>query len=139
MTDFHRSAEAKGWIMYHRAPNPLEVLYSRLMMLSKMLSAVCCLWIAVVGTVMVRDLTPNDLQNHRAPVIQERVGQCEGDFARRYACADTILLNGENRGASQLLMRLGVTLFLPTVAWVMWRGVMQRAERLREAVNHGWG
>lgn len=125
--------------MYHRAPNPLEVLYARLALLSKMLSAVCCLWIAVVGTVMVRDLTPDDLQNHRSPVIQDRISQCEGDFARRYACADTILINGEHRGAGQLLLRLAVTLFLPTVAWVMWRGVMLRAERLREAIDHGWG
>lgn len=117
--------------------NPLEVLYVRLMLLGKMLSVVCCAWIAVVGTVLVRDLTPNDLEHHRAPVIQERVSQCEGDFARRYACADTILINGGQRGASQLLARLGVTLLLPTIAWVMWRGVMTRAERLRDAADHG--
>lgn len=121
--------------MYQTATSPLDVLYARLTLLGKMLSALCCLWIAVVGTVLVRDLTPNDLEHHRAPVIQERVSQCEGDFARRYACADTILINGEHRGAGQLLARLGVTMFLPTVAWVMWRGVMTRAERLRGATR----
>lgn len=121
------------------APNPLEVLHTRLTLLGKMLSAVCCLWIAVVGTVLVRDLKPNDLEHHRAPVIQGRVSQCEGDFARRYACADTILINGEHNGAGALLARLATTLLLPSIAWVMWRNVMARAERLRAAVRHGWG
>jgi primosomal replication protein N len=117
--------------MYQFEVNPLDVLYARLTFLGKLLSAVCCLWIAVVGTVLVRELTPNDLEHHRAPVIQARVSQCEGDFSRRYACADTILIDGQHNGALQLLMRLGVTLMLPGVAWVMWRGVMLRAERLR--------
>lgn len=121
--------------MHQTATNPLEALYARLLLLGKVLSALCCLWVAVVGTVLVRELTPNDLEHHRAPVTQERVNQCEGDFARRYACADTILLNGEHRGASQLLARLGVTLILPTVAWIMWRAVMARAERLRNAIR----
>lgn len=122
--------------MYQYVVNPLDVLHARLTMLGKALSALCCLWIAVVGTVLVRELSPNDLEHHRAPVIQERVNQCEGDFARRYACADTILINGGQHGATQLLARLGVTLILPSVAWVMWRGVIARAERLRNAVRH---
>lgn len=123
----------------YQTVNPLEALHARLTMLGKMLSALCCLWIAVVGTVLVRDLSPNDLEHHRAPVIQDRVSQCEGDFARRYACADTILINGEHRGAGQLLARLCVTMFLPSVAWVMWRAVVARAERLRNAVRAGPG
>lgn len=122
--------------MYQSALTPLDVLHARLLILGKLLSALCCLWIAVVGTVLVRDLTPNDLEHHRAPLIQERVNQCEGDFSRRYACADTILIDGGQHGATQLLVRLGVTLILPSVAWVMWRGVMVRAERLRDAVRH---
>lgn len=125
--------------MNYRVATPLDVLYERLSLLGKVLSAVCCLWIAVVGTVLIRDLTPNDLENHRAPVIQARVGLCEGDFARRYACASTILVSGEHHGASALLVRLGVTLFLPTVAWVMWRGVMTRAEKLRGLSHPDWG
>lgn len=112
-------------------PNPLEVLHQRLNTLGKMLSALCCLWIAVVGTVLVRDLTPNDLEHHRAPVIQDRVSHCEGEFSQRYACADAILLNGQQTGATAFFARLGVTLLLPTIAWTMWRGVMIRAERLR--------
>lgn len=125
--------------MYQTTDNPLEMLYARLTLLGKLLSALCCIWIGVVGTVLVRELTPNDLEHHRAPVIQDRVSQCEGDFARRYACADAILINGEHRGASQLLVRLGVTLILPTVAWIMWRGVMTRAERLRSTIRPSLG
>ncbi|MBC7951324.1 MAG: hypothetical protein H7Z12_05805 [Rhodospirillaceae bacterium] len=111
--------------------NPLEVLHQRLNTLGKVLSALCCLWIAVVGTVLIRDLTPDDLEHHRAQIIQERVARCEGEFSQRYACADAILLNGQQTGAAELLARLGVTLILPTIAWAMWRGVMARAERLR--------
>lgn len=125
--------------MYQTTDNPLDVLYARLTLLGKLLSVLCCIWIGVVGTVLVRDLTPNDLEHHRAPTIQDRVSQCEGDYARRYACADAILINGEHRGASQVLARLGVTLILPTVAWIMWRGVMTRAERLRNAVRPSLG
>lgn len=115
--------------LYHS--NPLEVLHQRLNTLGRLLSALCCLWIAVVGTVLIRDLSPDDLEHHRAPVIQDRVSRCEGEFSQRYACADAILLNGQQTGAAQLLARLGVTLILPTIAWTMWRGVMLRAGRLR--------
>lgn len=111
--------------------NSLEQLHHRLDALGKMLSALCCLWIAVVGTVLVRDLTPNDLEHHRAPIIQDRVNHCEGEFSQRYACADAILLDGQHTGAAELLARMGVTLILPSIAWVMWRGVMVRAEQLR--------
>lgn len=111
--------------------NPLERLRQRLHVLGKLLSALCCLWIAVVGTVLVRDLSPDDLKHHRAPLIQERVKNCTGEFAQRFACADAVLLNGQNNGATALLARLGVTFLLPTIAWTMWRGVMNKAERLR--------
>jgi hypothetical protein len=121
--------------MYHYVLTPLDVLHARLTLLGKLLGLLCCLWIAVVGTVLVRDLTPNDLEHHRAPVIQDRMSQCEGDYSRRYACADAILINGGQRGASQVLARLGTTLILPCIAWVMWRGVIGRAERLRDAVR----
>lgn len=112
-------------------PNPLELLRQRLHVMGKMLAALCCLWIAVVGTVLVRDLSPDDLKHHRAPTIQERVKTCSGEFAQRFACADTILLKGQNSGATALLVRLGVTFLLPTIAWTMWRGVMSKADRLR--------
>lgn len=116
---------------YDDIGNPLAVLHHRLYVLGRVLSALCGLWIAVVGTILVRELTPDDLEHHRAPSIQERVSRCTGEFAQRYACADAILINGEHTGAVQLFARLGVTLILPTVAWTMWRGVMARAERLR--------
>lgn len=111
--------------------NPLETLHHRLDMLGKLLSMLCCLWIAVVGTVLVRDLTADDLEHHRAPLIQDRVSRCEGEFSRRYACADAILSKGQKNGAGELLARLGVTMILPSIAWIMWRGVMRRANRLR--------
>ena len=110
--------------------NPLEVLHHRLHVLGKMLSALCCLWIAVVGTVLVRDLTPNDLEHHRAPVVQDKVAGCQGEFSQRYACADAILINGQQNGAAEILIRMAVTMILPTIAWGMWRQVMARAERL---------
>ena len=124
--------------MTHYATDPLERLYERLSLLGKALGVVCCLWIAVVGTVLIRDLSPDDLKHHRAPQVQERVGQCEGDYARRYACAETILVDGGQEGASAVLLRLCVTLFLPGVAWFMWRGVMTRAEQLRTMPRHSW-
>ena len=59
--------------------------------------------------------------------------------ASRAAEALNLTQSAVSRAIRTLEDRLGVTLFLPTVAWVMWRGVMQRAERLREAVNQSWG
>lgn len=111
-------------------PNPLERLRQRLHILGRLLSMLCCLWIGVVGTVLVRDLTPDDLEHHRAPVMQERVKTCTGEFAQRFACANALLIDGEHSGATALLARLGLTLLLPTIALTMWRGVMRKAERL---------
>jgi hypothetical protein len=109
----------------------LEQLHRRLQMLGKVLSVLCCVWIAVVGTVLVRDMTSNDLEHHRAPITQDRMAGCQGDFAKRYACADAILIRGQHNGATEILTRMGVTMILPTIAWFMWRRVMARAEQLR--------
>lgn len=98
--------------------------------MGKVLALLCCAWIAVVGPALLREITPDMLEHHRAPSVQEKLKDCEGDFARRYACADTILLNGERNGATEILMRLGLTLLLPAIAWSTWKAVMERTDRL---------
>lgn len=98
--------------------------------MGKVLGVLCCAWIAVVGTALMDELRPDDLEHHRAPVVQERVKACEGEFARRYACTDAILLAGGRSGAGAVLLRLGLTLMLPSIAWTMWKAVTERADRL---------
>jgi hypothetical protein len=110
--------------------NPLERLSRRLHVLGQVLSFLCCAWIGVVGQALLAELTPDDLEHHRAPAVQERLHACEGEFSQRYACADTILLSGQRNGAGAVLARLGLTLMLPAIAWTMWRRVTQRADRL---------
>lgn len=112
-------------------PNPLARMHRRLVVLGRLLSALCCLWIVVVGSVLVYDLTPDDLEHHRAPTMQERVKTCSGDYAQRFECANNALLDGQQDGAEELLKRLALTMMLPTIAWTMWRGVMRKAEYLR--------
>ncbi|CAA7619694.1 hypothetical protein [Magnetospirillum sp. UT-4] len=115
--------------------HPLSLLSRRLHLLGKVLALVCCAWIAVVGPALMRDLNADQLGNHRSPQVQERVKGCDGDFASRYACTDLILLAGHRDGAVEVLRRLGLTLMLPTIAWAMWRAVMDRTDRLcRSAV-----
>lgn len=110
--------------------HPLVTLSRRLHLMGKALGVLCCTWIAVVGTALLGELRPDDLEHHRAPMVQERVRACEGEFARRYACTDAILLSGERNGAGAVLLRLAVTLMLPTIAWTMWKAVVDKAERL---------
>ena len=116
--------------MSHVPIPPLEVLSCRLHFLGKLLGMLCCAWIAVVGTALMHEMTPDNLEHHRAPVMQERVKSCEGEFQQRFACADAILLNGQRNGAIEVMMRLALTMLLPSVAWGMWRAVMSRADRL---------
>jgi hypothetical protein len=113
--------------------HPLERLSRRLHLMGKVLGVLCCAWIAIVGSALLRDIGPENLEHHRAPAVQEKVKACEGEYARRYACTDAILLSGERNGASQVLLRLGLTLMLPTIAWTMWNAVMEKADRLTRA------
>lgn len=110
--------------------HPLETLSRRLHFMGKVLGVLCCAWIAVVGTALMGELQPDDLEHHRAPAVQQRVKSCEGEFAQRYACTDAILLSGGRNGAGAVLLRLGLTLMLPTIAWTMWKQVMERTDRL---------
>jgi hypothetical protein len=113
-----------------RTANPFEKLSRRLRFLGQVLGFLCCAWIAVVGQALLVELTPDRLGNHRSPEVKERILACEGEFARRYACSDAILLSGERHGAGAVLARLGLTLMLPTIAWTMWRRVTAKAEHL---------
>lgn len=110
--------------------HPLEQLAERLHFLGKLLAALCCVWIAVVGSALMREITPDTLEHHRSPVMQERLKTCEGEFHQRYACADTILINGQRNGAIEVMMRMGLTLLLPTIAWSLWSVVVNRTDRL---------
>lgn len=110
--------------------DPLERLSRRLRFLGKMLAMLCCAWIAVVGSALMREMTPDDLEHHRAPVVQDRVKGCGGEFQQRYACTDAILLSGHRNGAVEVMLRLGLTLLLPSIAWTMWKAVVARADRL---------
>lgn len=108
----------------------LEMMSRRLHFMGRLLGVLCCAWIAIVGSALMREMTPDDLEHHRAPLVQEKVKACEGEFHRRYACTDNILLTGQRNGAIEVMMRLGLTLLLPTVAWAMWKIVTDRADRL---------
>lgn len=110
--------------------HPLERLHQRLRLLGQVLAILCCAWIGVVGQAMLSELGPNALEHHRSPAVKERLAGCEGEFAQRFACTDAILLAGERNGAGAVLARLGLTLMLPSIAWVMWRRVMDKADTL---------
>ncbi len=109
---------------------PLIVLRRRLDRLGRLLSGLCMAWIAAVGLDLTLQLTPDDLEHHRAPTIQDRVHQCEGDYADRYNCTEAVLLDGQRGGAEAVLLRLVVTMALPAVAWGVWSVVMRRTRRL---------
>lgn len=112
---------------YH---NPLETLSHRLHVMGNVLGFLCCAWIAVVGTILMAEINADNVGNHRSPAMVERMKECEGPFAQRFACTDDILLRGERGGASEVFLRLLATLMLPAIAWSMWRAVMEKTDRL---------
>ena len=116
--------------MYDRPTDPLLELQGKMLMLGNVLSALCLAWILVVGLVLSAELTPDELEHHRAPIIQDRVGHCEGSFNQRFDCTQSVLLDGERVGARNVLLRLGVTVILPMVAWAVWSSVMRRTRAL---------
>ena len=113
---------------HHR--NPLERLSHRLHIMGNVLGFLCCAWIAVVGSTLLAEINADSMGNHRSPAVVERMKDCDGPFAQRYACTDDILLRGERGGATEVFLRLLATLMLPGVAWSMWRAVMDKTDRL---------
>jgi hypothetical protein len=122
----------------HQPPQmtPLQRLYHRLELLGRLLTILCCLWVGVVANVLMSEAPPDLVPNHRSPAVQEQISKCEGPFSARFNCTDTILVKGGRQGAYALLQTLAATMLLPTVAWTMWHGVMDRARRLRYATPH---
>lgn len=110
--------------------NPLEALSHRLHIMGNVLGFLCCAWIAVVGTTLLAEINAENIGNHRSPAMMERMKECEGSFAQRFACTDDVLLRGERGGATEVFLRLLATLMLPSVAWSMWRVVMDKTDRL---------
>lgn len=98
--------------------------------MGNVLGLLCCAWIAVVGTTLMAEMNVSHLENHRSPAVVTRMKECEGTFSQRFACTDTILLQGERNGASEVFLRLLATILLPAVAWSMWRAVIEKTDRL---------
>lgn len=110
--------------------NPLEILYHRLHLMGQLLTVLCLTWIGVVGVTLLSEVTTDTLGHHRSPAMREKLKQCEGSFAQRFACSEPLLLQGERGGAFQIILRLSATLILPGTAWAMWRAVLRRTDSL---------
>jgi hypothetical protein len=98
----------------------------RVRALGNLLAALCVAWMAIVGVLMAGELTPRVLENHRDPAIEKQVKACEGAYASKFVCAQTILLTGERMGALEVLLRVIAVIALPCIAWAVWRFVMRR-------------
>jgi hypothetical protein len=105
-------------------------LYHRLQRLGRLLAALCVAWFVAVTVLMSAELTPEDLQNHRAPSIRTRVHACDGGFRQRFDCAQTILDRGEDDGAGVVLLRLATASILPAIALGMWSVILRHARHL---------
>lgn len=116
--------------------SPLSTLLHRLQILGRLLALLCVGWVGAVGFELAVELSPDDLQNHRSPVVQEKVAACDGAFSQRYACTQTILLDGERISAGTMAVRILVTLVLPGIAWSVWTAVIRRTERLAWQAQH---
>lgn len=110
--------------------NPLEILRSRLHVMGQVLTVLCLTWIGVVGLTLLQEVDTDTLGHHRTPAMREKLKQCEGPFAQRFACSEPLLLSGERGGAFEIVLRLSATLILPGTAWTMWRAVLRRADNL---------
>jgi len=104
--------------------NPFAVLQRRMRKLGTLLKLLCLAWIVTVGVILIAELTPEDLHNHRSAAVQDQVHGCAGEFTERFACTQELLLSGERHSALSVLERLGVVIILPSIAWTVWRVVM---------------
>lgn len=111
--------------------NPFPSLLRRLHRLGRILNILCVAWIAVVGASLLWEMTPEDVENHRAKIIKTRLTYCSDDsFSRRFDCASAILLDGGRNGALDVLARLGLTVAFPALAWGVWGRIMRRTRDL---------
>ena len=53
--------------------NPFAVLQRRMRKLGILLKLLCLAWIVTVGVILIAELTPEDLHNHRSSSVQEQV------------------------------------------------------------------
>jgi len=120
--------------------NPFAVLQRRMRLLGTILKFLCLAWIVTNGVMLTAEMTPEDLQNHRAASVQDRVRNCPGEFARRFDCTQDILLAGEQMSTVSVIERLAVSVILPAIAWTVWRVVMWWIRRVLwpPAVSTRW-
>lgn len=104
----------------------LSALQRRMDRWERVLCAWSLAWIVIVGLGLVTQMTPDDMENHRSQTVQGEIHACQGDFAQRYDCTQTILLAGERHGIVAVIERMALTLFLPSVAWSVWWSVLRR-------------
>ncbi len=105
---------------------PFTMLIRHMRLLGYALAVLCTAWVTVVGLSLLVGMTPDELHNHRSPIIKEEIAQCSGPFAERYDCSEDILLSGERVDVGALAVRLGVTALLPGIAWGVWAMAMRR-------------
>ena len=108
----------------------LIVIQRRMVKFQRTLALLTLLWVAVVGLLLMAQMTPEDMVNHRSSVVQHEVQNCSGTFDQRYDCTETILLAGQWQGLLEVIKRIGLTLLLPAVAWGVWWGVQWRFRQI---------
>ena len=104
--------------------NPFAVLQRKMRRLGNLLKLLCLAWIVCVSVLLNAQMTPEELQNHRAASVQEQIRDCPGEFTQRFQCTQALLLSGERGSAVAAATRVGISLILPSIAWTVWRVVM---------------
>jgi hypothetical protein len=104
----------------------LSAMQRRMDNCERILCAWSVAWVVIVGLALVSQMTPEDMENHRAETVRGEIRACHGAFEERYECTETILLTGERHGIVAVVERIGLTLLLPSVAWGVWWAVLRR-------------
>ncbi len=125
---------AEEWAAVQNA-DPFASLMRHMRLLGHALTVLCLAWVAVVSLSLLFDLAPNQLHNHRSPVVKEQIAQCSGPFSERYDCSEDILLSGERVDVVSLALRVAVTALLPGVAWLVWAVSMRNTRQMCAVVE----
>jgi hypothetical protein len=89
----------------------------------------CVVWMGASGWMFFGEVPANMFENHSAPVVQERMRNCEGNFHQRFNCKQAILLNGERWGFAVMLDRLLLMMAPPVTAWIVWSALRGNSRR----------
>lgn len=76
-------------------------------------TGVSLVWMAWAGWDQFGNLSPDDIENHSSPAVQERMRDCSGTFKQRYECKENIVIESGRSTFNDMLGRMAIVVVPP--------------------------